>query len=74
MAGLPDAPMKNAEELEVLVMKKAMVLMVLLLPAVLLASVTETVIPSTLDAYLAFVRCRSVAMQLVYYRKSEIRT
>lgn len=53
MAGLPDAPMKNAEELEVLVMKKAMVLMVLLLPAVLLASVTETVIPSTLDAYLA---------------------
>jgi len=34
-------------------MKKAMVLIVLLLPAVLLASVTETVIPSTLDAYLA---------------------
>lgn len=33
-------------------MKKIMVLIVLLLPTVLLASVTETVIPSTSDAYL----------------------
>ncbi|MCK5786128.1 MAG: hypothetical protein KAH54_06185 [Candidatus Sabulitectum sp.] len=34
-------------------MKKIMVLIALLLPAVLLASVTETVIPSTSHAYLA---------------------
>lgn len=34
-------------------MKKIMVLIALLLPTVLLASVTETVIPSTSDAYLA---------------------
>ncbi|MCK5131043.1 MAG: hypothetical protein KAR40_02700 [Candidatus Sabulitectum sp.] len=33
-------------------MKKVMVLVALLLPTVLLASVTETVIPSTSDAYL----------------------
>ena len=34
-------------------MKKLIVLIALLLPTVLLASVTETVIPSTSDAYLA---------------------
>jgi len=34
-------------------MKKIMVLLALLLPTVLLASVTETVIPSTSDAFVA---------------------
>jgi hypothetical protein len=34
-------------------MRKIMVLLALLLPTVLLASVTETVIPSTVEAYLA---------------------
>ncbi len=37
-------------------MKKALVLIALLLPTVLLASVTETVIPSTSDAYLVVAR------------------
>jgi len=51
MAGLPDALLRQG--IGGAHMKKLVVLTTLLLPAVLLASVTETAIPSTTEAYLA---------------------
>jgi len=51
-AGLPDALLEG-RGIGGARMRKIMVLIALLLPTVLLASVTETAIPSTFEAYLA---------------------